>query len=155
MPSLDQFAQAVLRLCIWLVLLTLLFVPLERWFGVRHTPRLRRDRLHDLVYYVISSLVPIVLLSAPMALLAVAAQQLVPAALTSALQALPVQYWPLELRCNTTSTRVTPEPASEAEPPMPPSAVSTAPLAGVLILTLGAVLSTLKSTAVRAETLPI
>lgn len=88
--SLNEFAVAVFRLCIWLVLLTALFIPLERWFGARHAPRPRRERLRDVVYYVISSLVPIVLLSAPTALLAVVAQHMVPTALTTAVQALPV-----------------------------------------------------------------
>lgn len=81
--------DAVLRLSLWLVLLTLLFVPLERWFGDAHRRVSGRDKRHNLAYYVISSLVPIVLLSAPVALLAVAAHALVPAALTTALGALP------------------------------------------------------------------
>jgi len=87
--SLTEFAVTALRLAIWLVLLTALFVPLERWFGARHAPRPRRAWLHDVAYYVISSLVPIVLLGVPTALLAAAAQHLVPAALTSTVQALP------------------------------------------------------------------
>ena len=87
--SLNEFATTALRLGIWLVLLTALFVPLERWFGARQTPRPRRELRHNLAYYVISSLVPIVLLSVPMALLAAAAHYLVPTALTTAVQDLP------------------------------------------------------------------
>ena len=30
-----EFATGALRLCVWLALLTALFVPLERWFGQR------------------------------------------------------------------------------------------------------------------------
>jgi sterol desaturase/sphingolipid hydroxylase (fatty acid hydroxylase superfamily) len=86
---LNDFAVTALRLCAWLVLLTALFVPLERWFGVRHAPAPRRQVGNRLAFYFISSLVPIVLLSAPVALLASAAHYLVPAALTSAIQALP------------------------------------------------------------------
>jgi sterol desaturase/sphingolipid hydroxylase (fatty acid hydroxylase superfamily) len=88
-PSLSEFASTALRLGIWLVLLSALFVPLERWFGARYPPRSRRERLHGLAYYIISSMVPIVLLSAPLALLAVAAQHLVPTSLTMAVQGLP------------------------------------------------------------------
>lgn len=88
--TLSEYAATALRLAVWLVLLTALFVPLERWFGARHAPRPRRERLHDLAYYVISSMVPIVLLSAPTALLAVAAQHVVPAALTTAIHELPL-----------------------------------------------------------------
>jgi sterol desaturase/sphingolipid hydroxylase (fatty acid hydroxylase superfamily) len=87
--ALNEFAGTALRLFVWLVLLMALFVPLERWFGVRHAPRPRRELLHDLFYYAISGLVPIVLLSAPLALLAAAAQHLVPSALTTAVQGLP------------------------------------------------------------------
>jgi len=86
---LGGFLGDVLRLSIWLVLLTLLFVPLERWFGARHAPRPRRELLHDLAYYVISSLAPAVLLGVPMALLAVAAGHLVPDVLSGAIAALP------------------------------------------------------------------
>lgn len=87
--TLVEFAGTALRLAAWLALLTALFVPLERWFGAAHAPRPRRERLHDLAYYVISSLVPIVLLGAPVALLAAAARHLVPGALTTAIHALP------------------------------------------------------------------
>ena len=87
--SLAEFAITVVRQFAWLVLLTVLFVPLERWFGMRHAQRDHQLR-HNLVYYVISSLVPIVLLSAPMALLATAAHYLVPTALTTAVGELPL-----------------------------------------------------------------
>jgi len=87
--SLAEFAVTVVRQFAWLVLLTALFVPLERWFGMRHAQPNRQLR-HNLVYYCISSLVPIVLLSAPMALLAVAAHHAVPAALTTAVAELPL-----------------------------------------------------------------
>ncbi len=90
MPSLNEFAAAVARLSLWLVLLTALFVPLERFFGAPQPGRSRRERWQNLAYYVISSLVPIVLLSAPAALLAVAAQHVVPSALVAAVQALPL-----------------------------------------------------------------
>lgn len=90
LPSPGEFVAAVVRLSVWLVLLTAVFVPLERWFGARHAARPRRELLQNLVYYVMSSLVPIVLLSIPAALLAVIAQHVVPAALVSAVQALPL-----------------------------------------------------------------
>jgi sterol desaturase/sphingolipid hydroxylase (fatty acid hydroxylase superfamily) len=90
MPAfVNEFAVTALRLCAWLVLLSALFVPLERWFGVRHAPAPRAELGNRLAYYFISSLVPIVLLSAPVALLAAGAHYLVPASLTAAAQALP------------------------------------------------------------------
>jgi len=93
--SFHEFALTALRLCAWLVLLTALFVPLERWFGLRHeTMGTGAAASHPLLgnrlaYYVISSLVPTVLLGVPVALLAAAAQALVPAAWIAALQACP------------------------------------------------------------------
>lgn len=89
LPSFPDLAAAVLRLFAWLVLLTLLFVPLERCFGAAHAVRSWRERGHNLAYYVMSSLTPIVLLSIPTALLAVAAKQLVPAAWSAAVAELP------------------------------------------------------------------
>lgn len=83
-----EFATTALRLCLWLALLTALFVPLERWFGMRHEQP-NRELRHNLAYYFISSLVPVVLLSAPMALLATAGQYLVPGALVDAVAGLP------------------------------------------------------------------
>lgn len=86
---LSEFAVDVARTCVWLVLLIVLFVPLERWFGMRHAqpnPQLR----HNLAYYFISSLAPILLLTAPMALLATAAHYLAPAALTTTVAELPL-----------------------------------------------------------------
>jgi sterol desaturase/sphingolipid hydroxylase (fatty acid hydroxylase superfamily) len=88
-PALHGFAVTALRIGVWLIVLTALFVPLERWFGARHAAPAPRARRHDLAYYVISSLVPIVLLSVPMALLAAAARYALPAALTGAIHALP------------------------------------------------------------------
>jgi sterol desaturase/sphingolipid hydroxylase (fatty acid hydroxylase superfamily) len=93
--SLNEFALTALRLCVWLVLLTALFVPLERWFGLRHekpgagSAPARPPLGNRLAYYFISSLVPAVLLGVPVALLAAAAQVLVPGALVAALHACP------------------------------------------------------------------
>jgi sterol desaturase/sphingolipid hydroxylase (fatty acid hydroxylase superfamily) len=85
-----EFAGTALRLAVWLVLLTALFVPLERWFGARHAPRSKRERGHNLAWYAVSSMVPIVLLSAPVALIAAAAHYLVPASVPAALNSLPL-----------------------------------------------------------------
>lgn len=89
LPTFAELVAAVLRLGAWLVLLTLLFVPLERWCGQAHGPRSWRARGHDLAYYVMSSLTPVVLLSIPTALLALAARQLVPAGWSAAVAELP------------------------------------------------------------------
>ncbi|MDN4055644.1 sterol desaturase family protein [Massilia sp. YIM B02763] len=87
--SLHEFVLTVLRLSAWLVLLTAVFVPLERWCGAHRTQVSRRELLHNVAYYVISSLVPILVLSVPVALLAAAARHVVPGALVAAVQELP------------------------------------------------------------------
>jgi len=81
--------MAALRVWVWLALLSAIFIPLERWFGMRHANVPRRELAHNLAYYFISSLVPIVLLSAPLALLAALLQPLVPDAVRAAIGGLP------------------------------------------------------------------
>jgi sterol desaturase/sphingolipid hydroxylase (fatty acid hydroxylase superfamily) len=54
----------VVHLAVWLVALSALFIPLERLLAVRSAgPGLRKSMLQDVVYYYISSFVPIVIVS--------------------------------------------------------------------------------------------
>lgn len=78
----------VARLTVWLVLLTIIFVPLERWFALREAPG-RRRILPDLGLFFLNSLVPAALLGVPMAAVATAAATLTPAAYTAAVDSLP------------------------------------------------------------------
>ncbi|MGX9714840.1 sterol desaturase [Janthinobacterium sp. BJB301] len=87
---LPGIAIDVLRLVLWLVLLAVIFVPLERFFGERHAGRARTELFSDLGFYFISSLLPAALLAAPLALIAVAGQRLLPDAIPAALSALPL-----------------------------------------------------------------
>lgn len=80
----------VLRLSLWLVLLAVIFVPLERLFGARHGGRSRTELFSDLGFYFISSLLPAALLAVPLALLAIAGQRLLPDAVPAAMAALPL-----------------------------------------------------------------
>lgn len=80
----------VLRLSLWLVLLAVIFVPLERFFGERHAGRSRTELFSDLGFYFISSLLPAALLAAPLALVAVAGQRWLPDAIPATLSALPL-----------------------------------------------------------------
>lgn len=90
LAQLPGFGVEVLRLCIWLALLAAIFVPLERVFALRPQPVWRREIGVDLGHYFINSLLPALLLGAPMALLAVAAQHIVPAEVAATLGALPL-----------------------------------------------------------------
>jgi sterol desaturase/sphingolipid hydroxylase (fatty acid hydroxylase superfamily) len=66
------------RLCAWLALLALLFVPVERLFALRPRRLFSRSLPQDLGYYFISSLVPGMLLAVPLSLAAYGAHWLVP-----------------------------------------------------------------------------
>lgn len=86
---LPGFAVDVARLCVWLVLLTAVFVPLERLAGLRE-PGAPREVRTNLVYYFLNSLFPALLLAAPLSLMAIAAQRILPSAVPALLAQLPV-----------------------------------------------------------------
>ena len=96
MPSfLDQqhllaFLISMARVCAWLLLLALIFLPLERLFALHPKEFFRNGVAQDLGYYFISSLVPGLLLAVPLSLVAVGAHALVPDRLQAAVAA-----WPL------------------------------------------------------------
>jgi sterol desaturase/sphingolipid hydroxylase (fatty acid hydroxylase superfamily) len=85
-----SFGIDVLRLCLWLALLSALFMPLERLFALRRQTIFRHETLIDLGYYFINSLMPAVLLGLPMSLVAVVAQHIVPTAISATLGGLPL-----------------------------------------------------------------
>ncbi len=78
-PHLTTYALQLLRLTVWLVLLAALFIPLERLFGLHRREILRKGILTDLAFYFLSSLLPSLLLSAPLAAVAIAAHRVIPA----------------------------------------------------------------------------
>ena len=78
----------VVRLAVWLILLTIVFVPLERWFALR-SPASRRPILPDLGLYFLNSLVPAAVLGVPMAAVAEVVARLTPSAYLAAVEALP------------------------------------------------------------------
>ncbi|CDG84685.1 sterol desaturase family protein [Janthinobacterium agaricidamnosum] len=85
-----DFIRDVIRLCLWLVLLTMLFVPLERLFGQPRVQRPRAALWTDLGYYFLSSLLPAVLLAIPLSLLALLSQHLIPASVPAVMASLPL-----------------------------------------------------------------
>lgn len=80
----------VARLCAWLLLLALVFLPLERLFAVRPQKFFSKVLLQDLGYFFISGLVPGLLLAAPLSLVAFGAHAIVPYRVQAAVAA-----WPL------------------------------------------------------------
>ncbi len=83
----------IAKLGAWLVLLSAVFVPLERLFAARPQKIFRRQFGVDLGYYFLSGLVPSLLLGTPMALLAWAVHTMLPNGITAT-----VAQWPTWLR---------------------------------------------------------
>src|SRR4051794_14340009 len=77
------------RLAVWLILLTIIFVPLERWFALRAAPG-QRPILPDLGLYFLNSLLPAALLAIPMSAVAAVAERLTPSAYLAAVDGLPL-----------------------------------------------------------------
>lgn len=90
LAQLQGLPLSVFRLCAWLVLLAVIFLPLERWLAVRQGRPARADLASDLGYYFLSSLLPAILLSVPLGLAAVIAQRFIPAGVPATMAALPL-----------------------------------------------------------------
>jgi sterol desaturase/sphingolipid hydroxylase (fatty acid hydroxylase superfamily) len=90
MDVLNGFFVDVVRLCIWLVLLTAIFVPMERFFARTPAKFLRPQIGNDLGYYFLSSLLPAALMSLPLAVLATMVQRVVPGGFHAAVHELPL-----------------------------------------------------------------
>jgi len=88
----NAFLVNLLRLALWLAILVVIFVPLELLFAVQPHKTLRKGIGTDLCYYFISSLLPALLLSAPVAMLAWSVAQIVPSGVFVFTHSLP--YWP-------------------------------------------------------------
>jgi sterol desaturase/sphingolipid hydroxylase (fatty acid hydroxylase superfamily) len=87
---LPPFVINVLRLCIWLAALGLIFVPLERLCARRPQKTLRKALPTDLAYYFLNSLLPNVILIFPLSLVAWASHRFGPYRLHEAAAALPL-----------------------------------------------------------------
>ena len=84
------FALDLFRLGVWLLLLMMVFVPLERLFSVHPHRVFRKSFAVDLGYYFLNNLLPKALLVLPMALIASCLHSTVPAALHRSVAALPL-----------------------------------------------------------------
>jgi sterol desaturase/sphingolipid hydroxylase (fatty acid hydroxylase superfamily) len=97
-PFLDQahlhaFVLSLAWACTWLILLFLVFAPLERLFALRPRKVFSRRLAGDLGYYFINNLVPALLLAVPLSLAVWGAHYLVPYSVQVS-----VATWPLWLR---------------------------------------------------------
>ena len=75
-----SIAVDVVRLALWLAILSAIFVPVERFFALRGRSGIRPNLGQDLALYFLNSLLPGLLLGLPMALVATAALRLLPPA---------------------------------------------------------------------------
>jgi len=75
---LPPLAFEVFRLSVWLVLLTVIFVPLERIFALHRQKIARKAIWTDLAYYFLNSILPGIVLAVPVALIAAAAHRFMP-----------------------------------------------------------------------------
>ena len=83
-------ALDVLRLGIWLLLILIVFVPLERLFSLHPQRVFRKSFGVDLAYYFLNNLLPKAMLAAPIALVAWALRHAVPGAVLTWTAELPL-----------------------------------------------------------------
>lgn len=77
------------RLCLWLLIIMMVFVPLERMLSLHPRKILRKAFFVDLLYYFINNLVPKLLLILPMAAVGWVIHRFIPAAYYERVDALP------------------------------------------------------------------
>ena len=82
--------QTIARVAVWLILLAVIFIPLERLFAERREKLFRPALLTDLGYYILNGLVPSLILGIPLGLVAWAVQHWVPASVSSIGSQLPL-----------------------------------------------------------------
>ena len=85
-----SFAIDVVRLGLWLIILAIIFVPLERLFALGPRERGRPGLARDIGLYWLNSLLPGLLLGFPMAAVAALADRALPAAYHAWVTALPL-----------------------------------------------------------------
>ncbi len=90
---LRSYAVEGLRGAVWLILVSVIFVPLEWLFAVRKQKLFRPALIGDLGFYAVSTFVPQLVLMIPLALAAIFAARFVPPGWHAA-----VETWPLWLR---------------------------------------------------------
>jgi sterol desaturase/sphingolipid hydroxylase (fatty acid hydroxylase superfamily) len=90
-----EYLRKALGLCAWLVILTVVFLPLERLFAVKRRKMSFAEVRADLIYYFVNGVfiqdvAPALIMAAPLALIAQAAAMVTPAAYTEWVGGLPL-----------------------------------------------------------------
>jgi sterol desaturase/sphingolipid hydroxylase (fatty acid hydroxylase superfamily) len=79
------------QIVVWLVLLTVIFVPLEKLFSVQSSKIFRKQFGVDLIWYAINSVLPALIIAVPIAVLTQIFGKIVPQGYYTAVEALP--FW--------------------------------------------------------------
>jgi len=87
---LSSYGRDIARMTAWLVLLAVIFVPLEHFFAVKPQRFFRKGLLQDVGFYFISSFVPGLLMAVPLGVAAYAAHSFMPYRVLAFTEALPV-----------------------------------------------------------------
>ena len=87
---LPPFAIDVVRLFIWLVILAIVFVPVERLWPLRRQKLVRKAIWTDLAYYFLNNLLPAIILAYPIYYLGLAVHRFLPWHVREAVAAMPV-----------------------------------------------------------------
>ena len=90
LPQLPTFLNDILRLCITLAVPCAVFVPLERLYALHRQKVFRRELASDVAYYFLNGLLIGVVLSAPLGLVAWAADRYLPFDFRAAVAASPM-----------------------------------------------------------------
>lgn len=85
----NALVTEALHLTVWLLLLCVIFVPLERLASIQRQALLRREVLTDLGYYALNSILVGMLLGTPLVLMGAAVHQIIPSSLLAAIAAAP------------------------------------------------------------------
>jgi sterol desaturase/sphingolipid hydroxylase (fatty acid hydroxylase superfamily) len=87
---LQALVISAIRLSVWLVLLAIVFLPLEQLFAARPRKLLSKSLAGDVGFYFVSGFVPGLLLTPVLVLVAVGAHAVIPAALYAAVAKMPI-----------------------------------------------------------------
>ena len=93
LPFLRTIAQSLSALSVWLILLTVIFLPLERLFPLRRARFFRAGFAVDVGYYFLNGIVPGLVLALPLAAAARVSHHVIPLFVTAAFA-----RWPAALR---------------------------------------------------------
>ncbi len=91
LPQIQSTLTEILRLSVWLAILAIVFVPLERLFPLHRRGIARRQFGIDILYYYVAGIVPVMLMSLPLALVAWTAHRLIPRDVLTAVAEAP--FW--------------------------------------------------------------